>query len=254
MRQWQRAPRDQVGSCLTFCLWCGITLGCVQCTYTVHRQRQSKNGSVRVRLAPLSRHDMEDARSCSARSILTRANVLLIATAGTKVEDARGLLESAVHFSESTFKAVWDGSIQEQPAKLQGEAAGSLGLGAPYCCLRLACRPALRAVHGGWEARPGTGMLGHAAGAPGLPHDPLGLTASSLDTACPHALSAAVVAAMEPMLQRLLSLQVSGRIGCTSVWAWRSSAARCHARWHARHHLAWCFEGNRCPHFALWRR
>lgn len=40
--------------------------------------------------------------------------------AGTKVEDARSLLESAVHFSESTFKAVWDGSLQEQPAKLQG--------------------------------------------------------------------------------------------------------------------------------------
>ncbi|EFN51722.1 hypothetical protein CHLNCDRAFT_139890 [Chlorella variabilis] len=36
-----------------------------------------------------------------------------------KVEEARGLLESAVHFAESAFKAVWDGSIQEQPAKLQ---------------------------------------------------------------------------------------------------------------------------------------
>ena len=40
--------------------------------------------------------------------------------AGTKPEDARSLLESAVHFMESAFKAVWDGSIREQPAKLQG--------------------------------------------------------------------------------------------------------------------------------------
>ncbi|KAL4423234.1 hypothetical protein ABPG77_000026 [Micractinium sp. CCAP 211/92] len=38
---------------------------------------------------------------------------------GTKPEEARSLLESAVHFMESTFKAVWDGSLQEQPAKLQ---------------------------------------------------------------------------------------------------------------------------------------
>lgn len=42
---------------------------------------------------------------------------------GTKVEEARSLLESAVHFMESTFKAVWDGSIQEQPAKLQAVVA-----------------------------------------------------------------------------------------------------------------------------------
>jgi hypothetical protein len=46
--------------------------------------------------------------------------------AGTKPEDARGLLESAVHFMESAFKAVWDGSIHEQPAKLQG-GWGKLG-------------------------------------------------------------------------------------------------------------------------------
>lgn len=52
------------------------------------------------------------------------AHPVLCYCAGTKVEDARSLLESAVHFSESTFKAVWDGSIQEQPAKLQGERWG----------------------------------------------------------------------------------------------------------------------------------
>lgn len=46
----------------------------------------------------------------------------LLPAAGVKVEEARGLLESAVHFAESAFKAVWDGSIQEQPAKLQGGA------------------------------------------------------------------------------------------------------------------------------------
>lgn len=135
---------------------------------------------------------MEDARGCSARSILTRANVLLFATAGTKVEDARGLLESAVHFSESTFKAVWDGSIQEQPAKLQGEAAGSLGCSNPASptdrrrqhCRRCSAPPsagaagctAVRGVHaaalcgpctagGKW---PGFEKFGHAAGAAGL--------------------------------------------------------------------------------------
>jgi hypothetical protein len=37
-----------------------------------------------------------------------------------KVEEQRGLLEAAVHFTESTFKAVWDNNILEQPAKLQG--------------------------------------------------------------------------------------------------------------------------------------
>ena len=43
---------------------------------------------------------------------------------GTKPEDARALLESAVHFMESSFKAVWDGSIEQQPAKLQGALRG----------------------------------------------------------------------------------------------------------------------------------
>ncbi|PSC73686.1 HASTY 1 [Micractinium conductrix] len=42
---------------------------------------------------------------------------------GTKPEDARALLESAVHFMESSFKAVWDGSIEQQPAKLQAVVA-----------------------------------------------------------------------------------------------------------------------------------
>ncbi len=58
------------------------------------------------------------------------------------MEDARSLLESAVHFSESTFKAVWDGSIQEQPAKLQGERClGLLGGGEGLACSswELAC-------------------------------------------------------------------------------------------------------------------
>ena len=54
-------------------------------------------------------------------TLSTSCPFALPSLAGTKVEDARGLLESAVHFSESTFKAVWDGSIQEQPGKLQGE-------------------------------------------------------------------------------------------------------------------------------------
>lgn len=54
---------------------------------------------------------------------------MLLPVPGTKVEDARGMLESAVHFAESTFKAVWDGSLQEQPAKLQGGPGGCEGEG-----------------------------------------------------------------------------------------------------------------------------
>ena len=69
------------------------------------------------------------SRTCTMnRSLYTCVCPLIVA--GTKVEDARALLESAVHFSESTFKAVWDGSIQEQPAKLQGEGAGTHWWGA----------------------------------------------------------------------------------------------------------------------------
>lgn len=56
-----------------------------------------------------------------------RCDFTLSHIAGTPPEEARGLLESAVHFTESTFKAVWDGSIQEQPAKLQGADWGNWG-------------------------------------------------------------------------------------------------------------------------------
>lgn len=39
-----------------------------------------------------------------------------------QLDEARSLLESAVYFMESTFKAVWDDSVAQQPAKLQGES------------------------------------------------------------------------------------------------------------------------------------
>lgn len=46
-----------------------------------------------------------------------------------KVEEQRGLLEAAVHFAESVFKAVWDASIQQQPVKLQGGLCWLAGAG-----------------------------------------------------------------------------------------------------------------------------
>lgn len=58
---------------------------------------------------------------CPSLLCLPPSPALPARPAGTKPEDARSLLESAVHFMESAFKAVWDGSIREQPAKLQGE-------------------------------------------------------------------------------------------------------------------------------------
>lgn len=112
--------------------------------------------------------------------------------AGTKVEDARSLLESAVHFSESTFKAVWDGSIQEQPAKLQGGqrdcvVAQRVPVLAAACMLRwggsIQQQPAkfawwtrrLKPGPGGLESAPGSAMTGCV----------LGPTMSALLRACP---------------------------------------------------------------------
>lgn len=103
--------------------------------------------------------------------------------AGTKVEEARSLLESAVHFMESTFKAVWDGSIQEQPAKLQG-GRGRVGLGgAEGCCWRAP----LRAVLGGpprhgVQARRGCGNGAEARGGSGL--QPAFAAAAAADRRC----------------------------------------------------------------------
>ena len=48
-------------------------------------------------------------------------------TAGVPPEEARGMLESAVHFMDATFKAAWGGdgggNLQDQPARLQGGCA-----------------------------------------------------------------------------------------------------------------------------------
>ncbi|PRW59064.1 HASTY 1-like isoform X1 isoform B [Chlorella sorokiniana] len=80
----------------------------------------------RARLSSIVRHAaavLPEQALAAAQRRLDAAVAACSPGSGTKLEDARGLLESAVHFSESTFKAVWDGSIQEQPAKLQAVVA-----------------------------------------------------------------------------------------------------------------------------------
>lgn len=84
----------------------------------------------RARLSSIVRYSAavlpEQALSAAAAR-LDAAVAACAPGAGTAIEDARSRLESAVHFTESTLRAVWDGSggggLAGQPARLQGAVA-----------------------------------------------------------------------------------------------------------------------------------
>ncbi|GAB4816646.1 hypothetical protein N2152v2_003692 [Parachlorella kessleri] len=67
----------------------------------------------------------EQALMAAARRLEAAAVACARPAGAQQLEEARGLLESAVYFMESTFKAVWDDSLAQQPAKLQAMVAVS---------------------------------------------------------------------------------------------------------------------------------